>query len=180
MDFNAPGRIINIRDIREIYELNEKQEDAFDKAIEAIENDMNISTMSKQMAQRYEMYLDIAAQDNDTLEEKRFRIAAKINERAPYTLEVFKKRLETVAGKGNINVFVEGNHVTVRLSLERKKMYDCIVELVEDIVPLDQIVTVDVLYNRWSDFKEFKYSQLSKFTWQQLMEEDVTTLKNKM
>ncbi|MGN0512732.1 MAG: putative phage tail protein [Lachnospiraceae bacterium] len=171
MDFNAPERITNIRDIRVIYEMNEKQEQAFDKEIETIEKDMNISTMSKQMAQRYENYLDIASQDDDTLEEKRFRVLAKINERAPYTLEVFKQRLETIAGKGNINVFTEGNHVTVRLSLERKKMYDCILDLVEEIVPLDQIVTVDVLYNRWTDFAECQYEKLSKYTWQQIMEE---------
>ena len=180
MDFNAPERITNIRDIREIYKLNEKQEDAFDKAIEAIENDMNISTMSKQMAQRYETYLDIAAQDNDTLEEKRFRVKSIINERAPYTLEVLISRLETVAGKENIRVSQSGNHVTVKLALEQRKMYDCIVELVEDIVPLDQLVTIDVMYNRWQDWQDCKYRQLSQYTWEQLLVEDVETLKNNM
>lgn len=180
MDFNAPERVINIRDISLVYQEAEKQEYKDEKEIERYENDMNISTMSKDMAVKWEQYLGIAPQDDDTIEEKRFRIKAVVNERAPYTIEAFKRRLEVIAGEDNIRVTQESNIVHIVIALQQKKMYDCIVKLAEDIVPLDQILDIQVAFNRWLDFEDCKYEGMKQYTWQQILDEDVNVLKRNM
>ncbi|MFJ7971331.1 putative phage tail protein [Psychrobacillus sp. NPDC096389] len=58
---------------------------------------------------RWEKMLKIQRRSTDTLEERRFRILAKMNNRLPYTFKALIQRLNALCGEGKYQVFLDAN-----------------------------------------------------------------------
>lgn len=168
--FNAPELILKIPDIAQIYAKNENQEQEIDEAIEKLDSDIFIDTMSVDKVERWEQIFNITPSDTDTLNERRFRVKNRTLEAVPYTYRVLKRKLSTLSQDG-YNLIVGNGYVKVKLALKSKKMMEDILNMIEDIVPLNMTVEVSIIWNQYSTLSQFTYGQLSSKTHKEVREE---------
>ena len=76
-----------------------------------------------------------------------------------YTERILQKRLQSMLGDGyNLEVNIQQKTVSVTLQLKHYKNRKIIWEMLEGIVPLDQIIDVIIIYNTYRAYKPFTYN----------------------
>lgn len=170
--FNAPEIIMNIKDIAEIYKINDSQEAELENAVEILENSIFLEKMGEQMIARWENMLQITPQDNDTVEDRRFRVKAKALESLPYSYRVLVRKLNVLCPEG-YTMLISATHddIQIKLALTSKKMISDVTELLEEILPLNMTYNVQVMWNQHITLKTFTHKELSKYTHKQIREE---------
>lgn len=172
MDNNE--RILGINEIRELYAVNDEQEVELQQQIEKTESNMQISSMDIDMCRIIEKEMGLKGQDDDIVNEKRFRILGMENEQTSYTLATLKRRLEQIVGKGMVEISVLDSTVKVRVALTQKKTIDFVKNVLEDIVPLDMLIDADVMWNTHSMLSSYTHAQLKEHTHAELKEGELT------
>ena len=173
MQFNAPEVILTIRDIATIYALNDEMEKGLDSHLRNLENDIYVEESERYKISRFEKILGIQSLDTDTLEDRQFRVRTRISERLPYTVRVLEEKLKILCGdKGyTLNIDKEKQVVTVRVALVRKRMLTTVSEMLEEVIPLNMVIDVSLLYNSYSLLKNLTYQELSFFTQKEVRDE---------
>lgn len=169
MDNNS--NILGIKEINRLYEMNDRQQAEIESDIQRIEGDMQLRTMSMEMCRIMESYIGLHGQDDDTVEEKRFRIMGAENERTPYTLEVLVKRLDETVGSGRTKVIVANGFLIASIALENKKFLNYVKSMLEEIVPLDMMIEVNIIWNTYGALKEHTHAHLGEFKNMEIREE---------
>ena len=172
MDNNQ--RILGINEIRELYAVNDLQESELEQQIDKAEQNMQISSMDIDMCRIIEKEMGLKGQDNDTVEEKRFRILGIENEQTPYTLATLKRRLEQIVGTGMVEISISDSTFKVRVALAQKKAIDFVKNVLENIVPLDMMIDADVMWNTHSMLSSYTHVQLKEHTHAELKEGELT------
>ena len=89
-----------------------------------------------------------------------------------YTERILQKRLQSMLGDGySLEVNIQKKTVSVTLQLKHYKNRKIIWEMLEGIVPLDQIIDVIIIYNTYRAYKPFTYKELKVKTYDQLRTE---------
>ena len=70
------------------------------EATERIKNNQFITTADEEGIRKFETMLEVTALDNDTLENRKFRVLSRWNNTIPYTAAVLRKRLESESTRG--------------------------------------------------------------------------------
>lgn len=122
---------------------------------------------------RWEKLLGIIPKGTETLEERRFKILTRLNERLPYTLPQLKNILETLCSAGNYSAEVmEGTYqLVVKIGLAAKSSFSDVEALLERVVPRNMIVNLLQLYNTYAEIGRFTHGQLAAYTHNQLRNE---------
>jgi hypothetical protein len=172
MLFDAPEMIRNIPDMKQMYVINGEQEDNLDASVNALWDDVFLETMDETKAARWEKMLGLNPLDTDTLSERRFRVQTKVLERMPYTYRVILRKLETLCPSGIIwLVDTDAQILVVKVALASKNMRADIEELLENVIPLNMIYTVIILYNTHDMIATHAYGELSIYTQQQIRDD---------
>lgn len=149
--FEAPEIIRKIPDIEQIYKIGGKQIDNLNEVVSQIDNDIYFEEMSIARIERWESILSIVASDNDSVEDRRFRIQSKILERPPYTFRILLKKLRVLSPEAEIQ---RGNgHIAVNLEYTTLKMITEIERMFEEMLPLN--VTYKIVIKRNIEQKIF-------------------------
>lgn len=148
--FEAPRTIIQIPDIEQIYAINEGQGEALDNAVEQIDSDLFFDSMGEDATSHWERFLDLSPGEDDNLTTRRFRVKAKATERLPYSLRVFKRRLDDLFGTGNYALALSENldHIHLKFGLEYAKAMQDAIDLIETIAPLNMTYEVEASSER--------------------------------
>lgn len=119
---------------------------------------------------RWEEQLQLSPKGTDTLDERRFRIKAKINEQPPYTYRALEQQLTALCGADGytLDVDVAGYSVTIKLALTSSQALEDVTSLTERIVPLNMILDLSLLYNQHLTLGQFTHAHLGLFTHDQL------------
>lgn len=175
MQLNYPEVILNIDEIKALYDMEDVTGEQLNNDIDGLDQDIIIETATEHGILRREEILGIKALDTDTIEDRRFRVAAKWSDTYPYTLPNLRSRLNELVGEGNYSLELDyaTMKMTCRLALERKEMYQAVVDLIEKIVPLNIVLDVSVLYNRHNELTGYTHQQLSHLTHKVIKEETV-------
>lgn len=173
MLFNAPDVIMNIKEMQVIFDITDKMAELLDKEAEKLENNIFITSACEEKIAKMEKILKIEKLDTDTLEDRRFRVKSRILSKLPYTYRVLKRQLDALCGAEDyvLNVDVENEIVTCLIELRRKTMFESVREVLEDIVPLNMVIELNLRYNQYGLLKKYTYGMLNKYTWKQLREE---------
>lgn len=170
--FNAPSIFTNIPDVAHIYELNEQQGEELDSILETMDNNLFIDKMDIYACSRWEKVLDIVPLDDDTLEDRRFKIKAKMLERLPYSYRVIVQKLDTLCPEGYTFIVDEGRtSAQAKLALKSKKMIKDVSDFIDDVLPLNMTYVVSILWNQYRNFTTLTHEQLKSFTHKELREE---------
>lgn len=165
MLFNAPQVILMIPDIKKIYEINDPQCDELETAIDTLDQNIFLDQMDENTISRWEKILKIIHLDDDTLEDRRFRVKSKVLEKLPYSYRVIVNRLNTLCPDGyTLEISTDRTFLNVKLSLKSKKMVEDVAEMLEDILPLNIIYKIEILYNTYGMFSSFTHAQMANYT----------------
>lgn len=170
--FNAPDIISNIPDIAQIYKINEAQCNELDAAVEMLNQNIFLDTMNEDMIASWEELLGITPVDNDTVEDRRFRVKSKVMERLPYSIRVIWNKLDTLCPDGYV-MTLDDNLIKahVKLSLKSKKMIEDVKVLLENTLPLNIFFDVSIIWNQYVVYESMTYDDLQKYTHTAMREE---------
>lgn len=142
-------------------------------AADAVLDAQFISTAGERGIERYEQIFSIVPQDTDTLDERRFRVLAKINAQLPFSIRRLRQQLETLCGADGYKLELDGDRytLTVKVALTAKRNQQAVEELLADIVPANMVCTTSLLYNQHADLTRFTHAQLALLTHFEIREE---------
>ena len=132
-----------------------------------------LSTAGEYAIQRYEKIFGVVPQDTDTLDERRFKVLAKINAQLPFSVRRLRQQLETLCGADGYKLELDGDRytLTVKVALTAKRNRQAVEELLADIVAANMVCTTSLLYNQHADLTRFTHAQLALLTHFEIREE---------
>lgn len=165
MQLEYPCVIMNIDEIVNIYDAEERTGNKFEEEINSIDKDIFLDDATERGISRREKILGITPQDDDTIEERRFKVKTKWNDTYPYTNTDLIQRLDLLLGEGTYTIAIDQEKMEMSCILELKaqKMYDAFVELLEEIVPLNVVIKYGIRYTQQKDLVTFKHRDLTTF-----------------
>lgn len=149
----------------------EKEELAY--KIKDLENDQYFLDATEKGIKRYENMLSILPKGTDTLEDRKFRLLSRYNQQLPYTKTVLERQLITLCGEDgySINMDYDNLILTVKIKLTVKAMYNEVLNYLNNIVPLNVIINLMLMYNQHTTLAKFTHNQLKQYTHDQLRNE---------
>lgn len=165
-----------LREILEFKELGKTTDERFallDQESKCVLNNSFISSLDDYGCGRWEKMLHLVKRDTDSIEDRRQRILIKFLNQLPYTEKRLMEMLASITGKDgySLNVDVDDECVRVRIALDRKNQYNEVLKMLEDVVPLNLWLDVQLMYNQHDYVGLYAHKHLSKFTYQQIKEE---------
>ena len=127
--------------------------------------DRFISSMTEDGLTKMEQFLRIRPLDSDTSEDRRQRLVAIENKALPYTLRKLREALTNACGEGNTTVEVENYFVRIPVKLASLRSLDFIRETAEQMIPMNMLFEIYVIYNRWRNFSKKTWEELKSVTW---------------
>lgn len=157
-----------IQKFKEMSAIMEMEQPEFDLVWQSAENalaDQSIMTATINGIKRWEKIFGITAKADETLEERRFRIIAKLNERPPYTIEALRNLLNIQLGEEGYTLLLSADtyELTVKLAISNETNFETVVELLDRILPAN-IVRVITMDNTYRIVSVFTHEQLAKYT----------------
>ena len=142
-------------------------------AADAVLDAQFISTAGETAIARYEKIFKITPMDTDTLDERRFRVLAKINAQLPFSVRRLRQQLATLCGDDGYKLELDGGKytLTVKVALTAKRNQQAVEKLLADIVPANMVCTTSLLYNQHADLTRFTHAQLALLTHFEIREE---------
>ena len=167
-----------LREILEFKELGKTTDERFallDQESKCVLNNSFISSLDDYGCCRWEKMLHLAKRDTDSIEDRRLRILTKFLNQLPYTEKRLREMLDSICGVGEytLKVDIELDCVRVRIALSRKNQIHEVNKMLEDVVPLNLWLDVDLLYNQHDYLANYAHRHLRKYTHKQLKEENL-------
>lgn len=173
--FNAPSIITQIPDIAQIYEINEEQSEELENAIDDTDLQLFVNSMAESTLISWEKIYHIEVLDSDTLDDRRTKVKAKMLEHLPYSYRVVIKKLNVLCPDGYELTLDENlTEFSIKIVLSSKKMISNVQAYLEETVPLNMLLDVDLLYNTYQILKRFTHEHLEDYTYQQLRDEVIS------
>lgn len=156
-----------IADIEDVKLLNLKQE------VVNLIDDQFIETATEKGIARREKMLSIQPYADDTLITRKFRVGVQWNNQGPYTHNQLINKLTYLVGADGYTIALNSGAytLTVRISLGVKRMLQDADKMVRSMAPCNLVITVDLLYNKYSDLSAYTYDYLATKTYEQLRNE---------
>lgn len=124
---------------------------------------------------RWENILKIKPKNTNTLEDRRFRVLARLNSTLPYTFIGLRDQLAGLCGFDGFTIDMQEDiyKLIVRIALDAKEQFNEVKSILEKQVPANIIVDLDLLYNTHELLAPYTHAELSAYTHKQLREEDI-------
>ncbi len=137
-------------------------ERAWDRADELLDNQF-VLTAGNLGLSRWEEILGIVPKATDTLDDRRFRVLTRLNEKLPYTLPQLQKILQILCGEGNFSAEMEAEtyELIVKIGLAAKQNFRDVEALLERVSPENLIINLSQLYNTHAGLGRFTHVQLT-------------------
>jgi hypothetical protein len=168
-----PDYLLNMPEFEVLQTIQDKWTQKIVDAVESLEDNIFILTSDVDGVKRREGILDITPLDTDTLDERRYRILLQWYDTFPYTEYDLRDRLSRLCPNGDyiLNIDLDLQKIEVRLGLSNKKNYAEMLALINELVPLQIIISATIKYNTWSKYASTKWSALASKTWNEIREE---------
>ncbi len=168
-----PEYLHGFRELKELMGAQQPEVQALEDATEVLKNNQFILSADGQGIRKFETMLGVTALDDDTLENRKFRVLSRWNNAIPYTVPVLKRKLENLCGEGGclLEIFHTEYRVKVRVALASKKNYRMVGEMLGEVIPANMEIDLSLLYNQHKTLGKFTHSQLAAFTHRQIRNE---------
>ena len=165
-----------IRDYAEFQGIMGSEQPEIEKAWNTTDDLLDnqfIPTAGNMGLSRWEKILGITPKGTDTVDDRRFRVLARLNEELPYTLPQLRVILGTLCGAGNYSAeVVEGTYqLIVKIGLAAKNNFSDVESLLDRVVPQNMVVNLLQLYNTHAGLGRFTHAQLAAYTHDRLRNE---------
>ncbi len=168
MNIEYPEVINEMKAMQTIFNEEETCGKILEKNIECLEKDIHLNSQTERGIKRRESILGIIPQETETLQDRRVAIICKWYDKPPYTISYLRKRLDDLCKNYTIEINKETMVMKIRLYIEIHNQFLKIMEMIENIVPLNVIIDLDVMYNNYLRLESYPYIILSMFTYKEL------------
>lgn len=169
---NYPDAVMQIREIKCSVKAGDIIGEKLENHIQELDDNITVKESRKSGIERRERILNIQPSSSSDLETRKIAVIARWCISTMYTERILQKRLQSMLGDGyNLEVNIQQKTVSVTLQLKHYKNRKVIWEMLEGIVPLDQIIDVIIIYNTYRAYKPFTYKELKVKTYDQLRTE---------
>ncbi|MGE7623614.1 putative phage tail protein [Viridibacillus sp. NPDC096237] len=102
-----PPTINELKEFKEITRVESTNFNVVRQHLINIFKDRFVHEATEQGVRRWEKMLKLKRRSIDTLDERKFRILAKMNNKLPYTMRTLEQLLNSLCGKGNYNLLLD-------------------------------------------------------------------------
>lgn len=168
-----PSILLKTYEFPLLRDTEQREFDRLNTAVDEVLDAQFVSTAGERGIERYEQIFSIVPQDTDTLDERRFRVLAKINAQLPFSIRRLRQQLATLCGEDGYRMEIDGGRymLTVKVALTAKRNQQAVEELLANIVPANMVCTTSLLYNQHADLTRFTHAQLALLTHFEIREE---------
>ena len=149
-------------EIKSIMETEQPEINALWSACERTLADQYIMDATEYGVMRWEGMLNISPKATDTLDERKFRILARLNTELPYTLTKLKEMLTVLCGAGGFVIDLQANkyHIEIKLAVGNHNNYAEVQKILNTMIPANLTQAVSLLYNPHREIKPFRHMDL--------------------
>lgn len=160
-------------EIRGIMQAEQPEIDDLWSSMETVFANQYIHDATEYGVKRWESMLDISPKDTDTLDERKFRILARLNQELPYTLTKLKEMLTVLCGADgfSINLNAAQYHIEIVLALGNHGNYLEVERLMGNMIPANMTQYIKLMFNTHNTLAPFTHQYLSAFTHEQVRNE---------
>ncbi len=166
-----------LRDILEFKEImNTDQKELADlwDAVENALNDQFVNDATNYGVTRWEKILKIIPRATESLDARKFRILARLNEQLPFTLTTLKQQLESLCGPDGYVIELQKYTLIVKVALIAKSNFDDVNKLLKRVAPANLVIDLTLKYNQHRTIKKFINSHLKQYSQRELRNEVLT------
>ncbi|MCL1866299.1 MAG: YmfQ family protein [Oscillospiraceae bacterium] len=121
---------------------------------------------------RWESILGISPKESLSLDERKFTVFTRLNEKLPYTMRTLREKLEILCGKNNFEVELINDAFTLNVSvaLSARSNFNDVKDILEKLVPANLVVNMRLMYNTWGKICGLRltWESLRNRTWNDL------------
>nr|WP_293700386.1 putative phage tail protein [uncultured Peptostreptococcus sp.] len=141
--------------------------------LDEIHNNFFIDGLNDYGCSRWENILGLKSNSSFTLDERRFAIKTKLVGQRPYTYKKLASLLDNLVGVDGYKMKLDpvSNHLLVRLDLGAKRMMYAVNDLLENVVPQNISLEIELLYNTHEILSGKTHNDLAGYTHEALKEE---------
>lgn len=167
---------IFLQEIDDLVSLSESETPEISElwtSLSLLQNEQYLEDSTEIAVKRWEKILGITINDDDTLEQRKYRITTRLRMRLPYTYNNLKANLIALCGEKGflLNVDPIACTIEVRITLGVKYMFDEVEKLLDKVLPCNLLLDFRLLYNRHMDLKPYTHAHLKTYTHKQIKEE---------
>ena len=163
-----PPFLVQYKELNKILEVESEYLQTVENLNWNLTDNRFILTADETGLSRYESMLGITPQDDDTLDDRRFRIMSKWNVELPYNYMYLYNQLKTLCGDNDFTMSLADMVLTIRIELSSKKQYQAVSNLLDEVVPCAVLIDLDLLYNTHEILSNYTHEELSAYTHEQL------------
>ncbi|MCT4686092.1 putative phage tail protein [Vallitalea sp.] len=168
--------IEQLKDIKEfdlIASIEDKETFDLKQNITDLIDDQFIQTATEKGIARRETMLKITPFANDNIEDRRFRVLSRWNDKLPYTYSVLINRLDQLCGEDGYKIELNNNDYILEIGIEltKKRMFDEVRLMTRRICPANIMITVKLRYNQYLTVSKCTHLKLSLITHKNIREE---------
>ena len=169
---DIPPHLENIPEFRELDRVSDRQMLLLEVALENLEDDLLISTSTRKGIERREKILGIIPRDAVNIDKRRANVLLAWFDVYPYTKLDLQRRLDLLCGSGRATVSHNpaAQTMTVSLNLRAKDRKEDVEAMLERIVPLMIVISVEIIYNKWSMYRPWSWHEMKAKTWEFIKE----------
>lgn len=125
-----------------------------------------VETASESTIQKFEKRFGIVPNGTDTLDERKFRVLARLSDSPPYTDKYLEARLDALCGKGLWRSHKDYTEYTlvIEVSLDSVANTETVINNVKNIIPANLNLVVRNYRSRHSELGAFTHDQLAAYT----------------
>ncbi|WP_143320915.1 putative phage tail protein [Clostridium sp. HBUAS56010] len=167
-----PDFLKDYTEMRVIQEVMEPEIQTMENETEVLFDNQFISSSNLESLRRYEKMLQLPVMPHETLEDRRFKALTKWNRIIPYTKVTLKQRLAVLCGEDGYTLEIDPQKkVIVRVALKSKRNLNEVKEMLEEFVPCNMVIDLDLLYNQHSLISNYKHKQLGAWSHRHIRDE---------
>ena len=120
---------------------------------------------------RWEKMLGITAPNDATLDDRRFAIIIRLFQRPPYTIRSLQALFDDLLGAGESVIIRDVGNKTIKVVLDLSSRFknNAVREFLENMVPADMILNIEIAYTTYKDLEPYTHKELEPFTHEEIV-----------
>lgn len=167
-----PQALSGIPDLEQLYEAIDDQMETLNDEVAQLDEDTFFDSMSEYRVKRWENMIDLTPGQNDSLDDRRFRIQSRVVDKLPYSYRIILSDLHALDPEAQMEIDWEHLNVKVYMALSSQSMVADVEELLEKKLPLNLTYEIIIVYNTWGEYESDTWGDVSTMTWQQMKENE--------
>lgn len=168
-----PPILGEVREMRTVMDAEQPEVDQLWAAFRRVLDAGFIQNADSKGLSRWEKMIGIRPKGTDTLESRRVRILARINELLPYTFRALRQMLAALCGPNGFRtvLYPERYYLEVYVALSVKGLKQEVQALLERVVPANIVLFVSLDYNQYRDLHPYTHEQISRLSYQSVRDD---------